>query len=121
MSATESPASCRALSAMRPSGIASVIFERYPVTGDNAAGSCGGIVVAIYRLLANSAFDPSKVTVMVEAYECACRALDLSGNRTDRLTELVAKKILEIAQGEAEPDAKSICERSLEELGIARQ
>ena len=76
--------------------------------------------MAIYRLLANSAYDPSKVRIMVEAYECACRVLDLAGNKTDQLTELVARKILEIAQSEAEPDAKLICERSLQELGITR-
>ena len=55
---------------------------------------------------------------MVEAYECACKALDLAGTRNDQLTELVAKKIVEIAQEEDEPDAQFICEKSLRELGI---
>ena len=76
--------------------------------------------MAIYRLLANASFDPRQIDVMVEAYNCACRVLDLSGNRNDQLTELVARKILEIAQAEVELDAQFICERSLQELGITR-
>jgi hypothetical protein len=76
--------------------------------------------VAIYRLLENSAFDPDKVRIMVEAYECACRELELSGSRTDQLTELVAQKIVEIAQTEVEADPEFICRRSLHELGIAK-
>lgn len=73
--------------------------------------------MAIYRLLQNSAFDPDKISVMVEAYERACRELELVGDRNDQLTELVAKKIVEIAQtGVLDP--KFICERSLQELGI---
>ena len=76
--------------------------------------------VAIYRLLANAAFDPAKVSVMIEAYECACKALDLIGAKTDPLTELVAKKIVEITQSEVEPDAQAICDRSLQALGITK-
>jgi ferritin-like protein len=76
--------------------------------------------VAIYRLLENSSFAPDRIKVMVEAYECACRELALSGARTDALTEVVARKILEIAQSEVETDSKYICERSLQELGFPR-
>jgi hypothetical protein len=79
-----------------------------------------GGVVAIYRLLANAAFDPDKVRVMIEAYECACRELELSGDRTDQLTELVAKKIIEIAQAEIKADPQFICRQSLQELGISK-
>ena len=57
--------------------------------------------------------------VMVEAYECACRQLELSGDRSDQLTELVAKKIIEIAQAEADADPQIICRQSLQELGIS--
>jgi hypothetical protein len=74
--------------------------------------------VAIYRLLEKSAFDPDKVQIMVKAYECACRELELSGSRTDQLTELVAQKIVEIAQAEVDADPEIICQRSLHELGI---
>ena len=76
--------------------------------------------MAIYRLLENSAFDPGRIKVMVEAYECACRELELTGARNDVLTEIIAKKIVEIAQSEVETDPKYICERSLQELGISR-
>jgi hypothetical protein len=80
----------------------------------------GGRVVAIYRLLENSAFDPQKASTMIEAYEEACRILELSGSRTDQLTELVARKIVEIAQTEVEADPQLICQRSLHELGIRK-
>ena len=75
--------------------------------------------MAIYRLLENASFDPDKIRVMVEAYECACRQLELSGDRSDQLTELVAKKIIEIAQAEADADPQIICRQSLQELGIS--
>jgi hypothetical protein len=78
-----------------------------------------GRSVAIYRLLENSAFDPERIKMMVDAYECACRALDLVGNKTDPVTEIVARKIVEIAQTGL-TDSQIICERSLEELGITR-
>jgi hypothetical protein len=77
-------------------------------------------VVAIYRLLENAAFDPARVSIMVEAYECACRELNLTCNKNDPLTEILARKILEITQAEAEPDAKRVCQQSLQELGISR-
>jgi hypothetical protein len=76
--------------------------------------------MAIYRLLENAAFDPAKVAVMVEAYECACRELNLTCAHSDPLTEMLARKIVEIAQAEAEPDAKRICEQSIKELGVLR-
>jgi hypothetical protein len=75
--------------------------------------------VAIYRLLENSAFDPDRIKVMIEAYECACRELDLVNNKTDPLTEIVARKIVEIAQTGAK-DPKFICQQSLQQLGILR-
>ena len=74
--------------------------------------------MAIYRLLENAAFDPARVDVMVAAYNEACRILELSGNRTDQFTEMVAKKIVEIAQ-EGEADPLVICTQSLHELGIS--
>jgi hypothetical protein len=83
------------------------------------ATTSGG-VMAIYRLLANASFDPDTVRIMVEAYECACRALELSGEKTDQITELVAQKIVEITRVEVDCDAQAICERSLAELGVAR-
>ena len=76
--------------------------------------------MAIYRLLENAAYDPGRVRIMIEAYECACRELNLVGNKTDPITEIIAKKIVELTRDEVEPDPKEICERSLRELGITR-
>ena len=76
--------------------------------------------MAIYRLLENSAFDPERISVMVAAYERACRELDLICSKTDSVTELVAKKIIEIAHTETDLDAQGICDRSLHALGITK-
>jgi hypothetical protein len=74
--------------------------------------------MAIYRLLQNSAFDPEAIKVMTDAYEEACRTLMLSERRTDPLTEMVARKIIEVAQtGERDPNA--LCKRALKELGTS--
>ena len=43
---------------------------------------------------------------MVDAYECACRELELSGNKSDIITEIVATKIVEIAHRKIGADAK---------------
>jgi hypothetical protein len=53
--------------------------------------------VAIYRLLQQSAFGPEEITCMVAAYEDCMRVLNLT-DRSDPLTEIIAKKIIEIAQ-----------------------
>jgi len=52
--------------------------------------------LAIYRLLQQSAFGPETIEIMVAAYEDCLRALKL--DRSDPLTEAVAKKIIEVAQ-----------------------
>ena len=75
--------------------------------------------MAIHRLLENAVFDPAKVHVMIEAYECACRELHLTEGRNDPLTDLVARKIMEITLIETKLDATDICQRSLRELGIS--
>jgi hypothetical protein len=57
----------------------------------------------ITRLLQDTAFGPDEIAVLVAAYEDALRALSLV-NRTDPATEMVAKKIIELAkQGEHDP------------------
>ena len=57
--------------------------------------------MAIYRLLQNSAFAPEDIAPLVAAYEECLRTLKLS----DPITEIVAKKIIEIAQtGIRDPD-----------------
>jgi hypothetical protein len=59
--------------------------------------------MAIYRLLQNSAFGPEEIDRMTIAYEEALRVLGLT-DRADPMTEILAKKIVEIAQtGERDP------------------
>lgn len=59
--------------------------------------------MVIYRLLQNSAFGPEEINFMTTAYEDALRVLGLT-DRADPLTEILAKKIIEIAQtGERDP------------------
>jgi len=59
--------------------------------------------MAIYRLLQNSAFGPDEINFMTTAYDDALRVLGLT-DRSDPLTEILAKKIVEIAQtGERDP------------------
>jgi hypothetical protein len=53
--------------------------------------------MAIYRLLKFSAFQPEEITSMTAAYEDALRVLQLA-DRQDPITELVAKKIIEVAE-----------------------
>jgi hypothetical protein len=53
--------------------------------------------MAIYRLLQNSAFAPEDITPLVAAYEDCLRVLKLS-ERSDPITEIIAKKIIELAQ-----------------------
>jgi hypothetical protein len=59
--------------------------------------------MAIYRLLKNGVFGPHDVKVLTTAYEEALRALRLK-DRFDPATEMIAKKIIELAQrGERDP------------------
>jgi hypothetical protein len=76
--------------------------------------------MVIYREIAKNNFDPEVVASMVEAYERACKVLDLSNARADAMTEMVAKKIIELAgHGEYEPQA--LCMRALMALGLHPQ
>src|SRR4029078_2636942 len=72
--------------------------------------------VAIYRLLQNSAFGPDEVERITMVYEGALRVLGLA-DRTDPITEIIAKKIIEVAQS-GERDPLRIRARAIAELGI---
>jgi hypothetical protein len=72
--------------------------------------------VAIYRLLQNSSFGPEQISLMTAAYEDVLRVLGLA-NRTDPLTELIAQKIIEIAET-GERDPLQISARAIANLGI---
>lgn len=72
--------------------------------------------MSIHLHLENLAFGPEEIGQMQEAYEKTLHELGLV-DRTDPLTEIVAKKIIEIIQtGEREPAAITRC--ALSELRI---
>jgi hypothetical protein len=73
--------------------------------------------VALYRLLQNSPFGPDEIERMTTAYADALRVLGLV-DRTDGITEIVAKKVIEIAQT-GERDPLRIRERAIEDLGVS--
>jgi hypothetical protein len=51
--------------------------------------------MAIYRMIRESVFEPEAIERMTAAYEHALKALELT-DRHDPLTELVARKIIEL-------------------------
>ena len=53
--------------------------------------------MTIHRLLQNIPLEPEDIDRLVTAYEETLRALGLS-DRNDQITEIVAKKIIEIGQ-----------------------
>jgi hypothetical protein len=73
-----------------------------------------GASVAIHRLLERSAFEPEDVARMTAAYEHALVELGLK-DRSDTLTETIARFIVEVAQtGERNP--ARICALALRRL-----
>jgi hypothetical protein len=76
-----------------------------------------GAPMAIYRLLQNSAFAPEDIAPLVAAYEDCLRTLKLS-DRSDPITEILAKKIIEIAQTGIR-DSDRLGRLALEEIGIS--
>lgn len=72
--------------------------------------------MVIRRLLKYSAFGPEEIEIVAMAYEDTLAALDLA-NGDSPVTEIVAKKIIEIAQtGEVDP--ARIRGRAVAELGF---
>ena len=75
--------------------------------------------MGIYRIFKTRVFEPEAIAIMSAAYESALRALPLT-DCEDPITEVVAKKIIDVAQlGESDP--ARICEAALKELGITRE
>jgi hypothetical protein len=71
-------------------------------------------MVAIYRLSHHAAFDDHVVKAMTTAYEAALNDLGLI-DRTDPLTEIIARKIIECAQA-GERDPQRLCELALQDV-----
>jgi len=72
--------------------------------------------VALARLPQNSAFGPDEIKRMTTAYEDALRVLGFV-DRTDAITEIIANKVIEIAQT-GERDPFRIRARAIADLGI---
>lgn len=68
----------------------------------------------IHRLLEHHAFGPDEIKVLTTAFESALRTLRLV-DRTDPATEIVAKKIIELAQ-QGERDPERLRQRAVEAL-----
>jgi hypothetical protein len=72
--------------------------------------------MAIYRLLQHHSLGPKEVCRITEAYEQALRILCVQ-DRDDPLTEMIAKKIIKIAQAGIE-DPAQISALAIKELEI---
>ncbi len=71
--------------------------------------------MAIYRLFQRAPFGPEEIARLASAYEQTLVALDLK-DRSDPITELIARKIIEIGQTGMK-DADVIAAQALAELG----
>ncbi|MHC2670645.1 hypothetical protein ACVI1J_002808 [Bradyrhizobium diazoefficiens] len=74
--------------------------------------------MVVYRILQNSPLGPEEITRLSRAYEEALRSIGVQ-DRNDPLTELIAKKIIEIGQTGLK-DPSEICVRAVEELGLPK-
>jgi hypothetical protein len=79
----------------------------------------GWWVVAIRSLLAEKVFQPEEAARLVAAYERALDQLNLK-DRTDPVTSLVAKKIIELSAS-CDGGPEKVCATALEDLGIPRR
>lgn len=75
--------------------------------------------MAIYRLLQNSPLEPEDINRLTDAYERALKTLNLK-DRSDPMTQLIAKKIIEIGQTGVK-DSAIIAQQALNELGVRAQ
>jgi hypothetical protein len=58
----------------------------------------------ITRYLKEAVFDPKAIESMSTAFEAVCKSLQLV-TRDDRITEIIARKVIEVAgTGERDPD-----------------
>ena len=74
--------------------------------------------MAIYRLLQNMPIGPDEIGRLAAAYEQVLGALGLKRRRSDPITELVARKIIEIAQTGVR-DSQELAAMAIKELGPA--
>jgi hypothetical protein len=72
--------------------------------------------VAIHRLLQGSSLGVEDVEQIAAAYQRTLRALSLK-DRNDPITEMIARKIIEIA-GTGLRDPAEVSARAIKELGV---
>ncbi len=72
--------------------------------------------MAIYRLLQNLPMGPEEISRLSAAYEQTLKALSIK-DRNDPLTEMIAKKIIEIGQTGVR-DPAQISQLAIKGLGI---
>jgi hypothetical protein len=72
--------------------------------------------MTIHRLMREAACGPDDIARLSTAYEAALQLLRLK-DRSDPVTEILAKKIIEVGR-DGERDPPQICARALRELGI---
>jgi hypothetical protein len=75
----------------------------------------GGRIVPLHAFLGNTVFRPDDLAVIGAAFDAALARLRLS-DRTDPLTEIVAKNIIALA-AHGERDPGRLCERALAAIG----
>lgn len=73
-------------------------------------------ILAVRRLLAKSPLGPEEIDILAKAYERTLHALGLV-DRNDPLTEIIAKKIIEIGQTGLR-DPSQISAQAVKELGL---
>jgi hypothetical protein len=72
------------------------------------------LVMPLTRFLQNTAFGPEEIALLVAAYKAALHELGQAG-QSDPVTEIVAKKIIELAK-QGERDLNQLRKRAVEAL-----
>lgn len=72
--------------------------------------------MAIYQLLRTLSLDPEEIEKLTIAYEDALQALQLT-NRTDRITTIIAERIIEAAKT-GERDPARLCAMAIKDLRV---
>jgi len=72
--------------------------------------------MAIYRLLQNSPMGPEELSIVADAYERTLKTLSLV-DRNDPITEMIAKKIIELGQRGVR-NATELSALAIKELGV---
>ena len=92
------------------------VADRFPCYDPPPGITAENIGMAIYRLLQNLPMGPEEISRLAAAYEQTLLALRLT-DRNDPITEMIAKKIIEIAQTGVKEPAR-ISALAIEQLGI---